>query len=117
VYSCDFRILPWLLQNAAACQNVWGFTGLCSHDIDPRSCRCRTMAVESAGWGFSLRSPGDSRQRAFQNGRRGRLEHRETIYGPGESRVLPAIVLQRRAGDKAYLKSRGIEELLEGAVR
>jgi hypothetical protein len=24
-----------LLENAAACQNVWGFTGWCSHDIDP----------------------------------------------------------------------------------
>jgi len=35
VYSCDFRILPWLLENAAAWQNVWGFTGWCSHDIDP----------------------------------------------------------------------------------
>jgi hypothetical protein len=31
--------------------------------------------------------------------------------------VRPAIVLESRAGDKAYLKSRGIEELIEAAVR
>jgi hypothetical protein len=24
-----------LLENAAACQNLWGFTWWCSHDIDP----------------------------------------------------------------------------------
>jgi hypothetical protein len=29
----------------------------------------------------------------------------------------PAIVLQSRAGDKAYLKSRGIEELIQAAAR
>jgi hypothetical protein len=31
--------------------------------------------------------------------------------------VRPAIVLESRAGDKAYLRSRGIEELIEAAVR
>src|ERR1700737_4984207 len=30
--------------------------------------------------------------------------------------VQPAIVLESRAGDKAHLKSRGIEELMEAAV-
>jgi hypothetical protein len=35
VYSCDFRILPWLFENAAAYQNVGGFTGWRSHDTDP----------------------------------------------------------------------------------
>jgi hypothetical protein len=29
----------------------------------------------------------------------------------------PAIVLESRAGDKSYLKSRGIEELIEAAPR
>jgi hypothetical protein len=80
-----------------------------------------TMAQESAGCDFSLRSAGDSRQRAFQKGRRGRLEHRETIYGPDmdlvSRGVRPAIVLESRAGDKAYLKGRGIEERMEAAVR
>jgi len=32
-------------------------------------------------------------------------------------RVRPAIVQESRAGDKAYLKSRGIEELIEAALR
>jgi hypothetical protein len=31
--------------------------------------------------------------------------------------VRAAIVLESRAGDKAYLNSRGIEELIEAAVR
>jgi hypothetical protein len=81
-----------LLENAAACQNVWGFTWWCSHDIDPAMkgllsleytrgvldqqnrvkplgttlSTLAEMAEESAGCDFSLRSAGDSRQRAFQ---------------------------------------------------
>jgi hypothetical protein len=31
--------------------------------------------------------------------------------------VRPAIVLESRAGDKAYLKTRGIEELVKAALR
>jgi hypothetical protein len=31
--------------------------------------------------------------------------------------VRPAIVLESRAADKAYLKNRGIEELVKAAVR
>ena len=43
MYSCDFRILPRRLQNAAACQKVLGFTGLCSHDIDPVMKGCLSL--------------------------------------------------------------------------
>jgi hypothetical protein len=96
-----FLRLPHLaIAVTAACQNLLGLhrvvlalyrsrdeggstAGRLESTKPSASCRCRTMAQESAGCDFSLRSAGDSRH---QNGRRGRLEHRETMYGPGESR-------------------------------
>jgi len=82
--------------------------------VQPR----RRMAQESAGCDFSLRSAGDSRQRAFQKRATWPIgASRNNIMDLVSRGVRPAIVLESRAGDKAYLRSRGIEELIEAAVR
>jgi hypothetical protein len=135
VYSCDFRILPELLQNPAACQNLWGFTGWRSHDVDhatkggvPLGVLCQQNRVKAAGAEQWRKNPPAVISRSVmlvipdkgfsQNGRRGRLEHRETMYGPGESRGATG----NRAAEPCWGQSlsqeqREIEELIEAAVR
>ena len=66
--------------------------------VQPR----RRMAQESAGCDFSLRSAGDSRQRAFQKRATWPIgASRNNIMNLVSRGVRPAIVLESRAGDKA----------------
>jgi hypothetical protein len=82
--------------------------------VQPR----RRMAQESAGCDFSLRSAGDSRQSAFQKKAMWPIgASRNNIWTWFSHGVRAAIVLESRAGDTAYLKARGIEELIKAAVR
>jgi hypothetical protein len=132
-----------LLENAAACQNVWGFTWRCSDDIDPAmkgflSLEYRRgvlhqqnrvkplgttlstlaeMAEESAGCDFSLRSAADSRQRAFQ--KKGDVADWSIAkqYMDHSRGVQPG----NRAGEpcrgQSLSQKQGVEELMEAAVR
>ncbi len=99
-----------LLENAAACQNAWGFTWWCSHDIDPAMKEFLSLEYTLGVFdqqnrvkplGPTLSSLADewrknppaviSRSVALvipekglsKKGRCGRLERREIIYGPG----------------------------------
>jgi hypothetical protein len=133
-----------LLANAAACQNVWGFTWWCSHDIDramkgflsleytlgvldqqnrvkplgttlstlaeqwrknPPAVISRSVALVIPDKGLSKK--GDAADWSI-------AKQYMDLVSRGRR---PAIVLESRAGDKAYLKSRGIEELIEAAAR
>jgi hypothetical protein len=133
-----------LLENAAACQNLWGFTWCCSHDIDPamkgflrleytlgvfdQQNRVKplgkTLSALAERW---RKNPPAalSRSTALVIPDKGLSKKGDVAdwsiakqYMDLVSRgVRAAIVLESRAGDKAYLTSRGIEELIEAAVR
>ncbi len=133
-----------LLENAAACQNLWGFTWWCSHDIDPamkgflsleyalgvldQQNRVkplgRTLSKLAEEW---RRNPPDviSRPVALVIPDKGLSTKGDVAdwsiakqYMDLVSRgTRPAIVLESRSGDKAYLTHRGIEELVKAAVR
>ena len=133
-----------LLQNAAACQNVWSFTWWCSHDIDPAmkgflsleytlgvldqqnrvKLLGKTLSTLAEQWrknppgcAFSLRSAGNPDKGLSKTGDAADWSIAKQYMDLVSRGVPPAIVLQSRAGDKAYLKSRGIEELIEAAAR
>jgi endo-1,4-beta-mannosidase len=133
-----------LLANAAAGQNVWGFTWWCSHDIDPAmkgflsleytlgvldqqnrvkplgttlstladEWRKNPPAVISRSVALVIPDKGLSKKGDVADWSIAK-QYMDLVSGG----VRPAIVLESRAGDKAYLKSRGIEELIEAAVR
>jgi hypothetical protein len=133
-----------LLQNAAACQNVWGFTWWCSHDIDPgmkgflsleytlgvldRQNRVkplgRTLSKLAAEWRrnppavisrpVALVIPDKGLSKAGDPADWSIAKQYMDLLSRG---VRPAIVLESRVGDKAYLKDRGIEELVKAAMR
>jgi endo-1,4-beta-mannosidase len=132
-----------LLQKAAACQNVWGFTWWCSHDIDPamkgflsleyglgvldQQNRVkplgRTLSKLAEEW---RKNPPTviSRPVALVIPDNGLSKNGDTAdwsiakqYMDLVSRgTRPAMVLASRVEDKAYLKDRGIEELVKAAV-
>ena len=132
-----------LLQNAAECQRVWGFTWWCSHDINPAM-----KGFLSLEYGLGLL---DQRNRMKPLGKalsglftEWRKHPPAEIARPvalvipdrGLSKksgsadwslatqymdlvkggVRPAIVLESRVDDKGYLQSRGIEELIRAKV-
>ncbi len=127
-----------LLQNATACQNVWGFTWWCSHDIDPamkgflsleytlgildQQNRVkplgRTLSKLAEEWRknppavisrpIALVIPDKGLSKS------GIAKQYMDLVSRG---TRPAIVLESRVGDKAYFKNRGIEELVKAAVR
>ena len=133
-----------LLEGAAACQNVWGFTWWCSHDIDPamkgflsleyglgvldRQNRVkplgRTLSKLAEEWRrnpptvisrpVALVIPDEGLSKAADPADWSIAKQYMDLVSRG---ARPAIVLESRAADKAYLKNRGIEELVKAAVR
>ena len=129
-----------LLENAAMCQNVWGFTWWCSHDIDPAM--KGFLSLEYALGVFDqqnrVKPLGTTLSRLAEEWRKNPpavISRPVALVIPDKglakrgdaadwsiakrymdlvSRgVRPALVLENRAADKAYLKNRGIEELVK----
>ena len=133
-----------LLQNAAACQNVWSFTWWCSHDIDPamkgflgleytlgvldQQNRVkplgRTLSKLAEEWRknppavisrpIALVIPDKGLSKSGDVADWSIAKQYMDLVSRG---TRPAIVLESRVGDKAYLKNRGIEELVKAVVR
>jgi hypothetical protein len=133
-----------LLQNAAACQNVWGFTWWCSHDIDPamkgflsleyalgvldQQNRVkplgRTLSKLAEEWRknppavisrpVALVIPDKGLSKSGDPADWSIAKQYMDLVSRG---VRPAIVLESRVENKAYLKNRGIQELVKAATR
>jgi hypothetical protein len=133
-----------LLENGAACQNLWGFTWWCSHDIDPAMKGFLSLEYTLGVFDQQnrVKPPGKILSALAEQWRKNppaALSRSTALVIPdtGFSKkgdvadwsiakqymdlvsrgVRADIVLESRAGDKAYLTSRGIEELIEAAVR
>jgi endo-1,4-beta-mannosidase len=128
-----------LLKNAASCGNIWGFTWWCSHDIDgaikgfdsleyrlgvldqknrvkPIGKMLAKLAEEMRRTPIEVlprtvalvvpddRFPGSGETPGWEVGRQ--------FMGLVAQRVHPAIVVESRARDQEYLRTRGIKELV-----
>ncbi len=128
-----------LLQNAASCGNLWGFTWWCSHDIDP-SIKGFLSLEYSLGVLDSKNRPkpvGKALAKLAEEMRRtppGRLSRSTALVIPDNGFPLPGdgggwcvakqfmqliaqgirptIILESRAQDERYLSKRGVKDLV-----